>query len=258
MKKHAPRRRDPQSYRSRSYRGIAEKSDLCSTFIRIRETDLHILAESDVSACGQELAAQYRLQVEHYTEGNPAFATSLVPLPDDILAPPIIRDMLTAAQQTAVGPMAAVAGAIAEYVCRGLIDLGCNEVIVENGGDIFLQRSRDCTVAVFAGQSPLSNRVGLRLDADDMPMGICTSSGTVGHSLSLGEADSVTVLADSAVLADAAATRIGNEVGNYHEPSDGVNRALEAAEKIRGIRGVLVICADLLGASGRMELIPLD
>ena len=258
MKKKAHQSRSPESYRNRTYRGVAEKSGFCSTYIRIRETDLHILAESDVSAKAYELAAQFRLQVERYVDLWPEFATSLVSLPDDILAPPMIRAMLAAGQRASVGPMAAVAGAIAEFVCKGLIDEGYNEVIVENGGDIYLQRSNECTIAVFAGQSPLSNRVGLRLAADEMPAGICTSSGTVGHSLSLGVADSVTVLADSAVLADAAATRIGNEVGNGKEPRNGVNRALEAAEKINGIRGVLVICAELLGASGRVELVPLD
>ena len=154
--------------------------------------------------------------------------------------------------------MAAVAGAIAEFVCKGLIDEGCKEIIVENGGDIFLQRSSSSTIAVFAGESPLSNRVGLKLEPGEMPAGICTSSGTIGHSLSLGIADSVTVLADSAVLADAAATRIGNEVGDYKEPRQGVSRALETAEKIKGIRGVLVICGELLGASGKIELTPLD
>lgn len=250
--------RSPESYKNRTYRGVAENSGLCSTYIRIRETDLHILAESDVSTKAYELAAQFRLQVERYIDVLPQFETSLVPLPDDNLAPPMIRAMLAAGQRASVGPMAAVAGAIAEFVCKGLIDEGYNEVIVENGGDIYLQRSSDCTIAVFAGQSPLSNRVGLRLAADEMPAGICTSSGTVGHSLSLGAADSVTVLADSAVLADAAATRIGNKVGTGKEPRDGVNRALQAAGEINGIRGVLVICAELLGASGRVELVPLD
>jgi ApbE superfamily uncharacterized protein (UPF0280 family) len=95
-------------------------------------------------------------------------------------------------------------------------------------------------------QSPLSSRVGLRLAADEMPVGVCTSSGTVGHSLSLGSADSVTVLADSAVVADAAATRIGNDVGNYKNPRDGVQRALDTAAELAGIQGVLVICAELL------------
>lgn len=256
--KQVRRKRHPESYRNRTYRGIAEKSGLHSTFIKIRETDLHILAEADVSYKAHELAAQFRLQVENYIGSRPEFAETLTPLPEDALAPPIIRAMMTAGLTASVGPMAAVAGAIAEFVCRGLIDEGYNEVIVENGGDIYLQRSTDCTVAVFAGRSPLSNRVGIRLPADSMPTGICTSSGSVGHSLSLGVADSVTVIADSAILADAAATRLGNEVGNYSNPRDGVDLALDATGRIAGIRGVLVVCAELLGASGEIELIPLD
>ena len=109
--------------------------------------------------------------------------------------------------------MAAVAGAIAEYVGRSLLLQGVREVMVENGGDIFLSRKKDCTVAIFAGQSPLSNKVGVLIAGKDMPRAVCTSSGTVGHSLSFGDADSVTVLASSTPLADAVATRLGNEVG---------------------------------------------
>ncbi len=258
MKRDLRRARAPHSYRNRTYRGLAENSGLCSTYVRIRETDLHILAEADVSEQAGELAAQFRLQIENHIAAFPEFASSLAPLPDDMLAPPIIRAMLKAGREAAVGPMAAVAGAVAEFVCKGLIDRGYNEVIVENGGDIYLQRSTDCTVAVFAGRSPLSNRIGLKLAAGEMPVGVCTSSGTVGHSLSLGGADSVTVLADSAALADAAATRIGNEAGDCRNPRDGVNRALDTAAGLTGIRGVLVICAELMGATGRVELIPLE
>ncbi|MEE4164532.1 MAG: UPF0280 family protein, partial [Desulfocapsaceae bacterium] len=239
-------------------RGAAEKSGLCSTYVKIRETDLHILSEVDVSMKARELASRFRLQVERYIDSFPEFAISLVPLPDDMLAPPIIRAMLAAGSMAAVGPMAAVAGAVAEFVCKGLIDEGYNEVIVENGGDIYLQRSTDCIIAVFAGESPLSNRIGLKLVADEMPVGVCTSSGTIGHSLSFGCADSVTVLADSAVVADAAATRIGNDVGSYKNPRDGVQRALDAAAELAGIRGILVICAELMGVCGRVELVPLD
>jgi len=258
VNKNLHKSRRPDSYRKRTYRGVAERSNLCSAYIKIQETDLHILTDRDVSSRAHELALRFRLQVEHHIDLFPEFAATLTPMPDEILTPPIIRAMLAAGRTASVGPMAAVAGAIAEFVGKGLIDDGCNEVIVENGGDIYLRRSTDCTIAVFAGESPLSNRVGLKLGSDDMPAGICTSSGTIGHSLSMGMADSVTVLADSAILADAAATRIGNDVGNCKEPRDGVNRALETAEKIKGIRGVLVICNELLGASGKVELTPLD
>lgn len=252
------RRKDPHSYRSRTYRDRAEKAGLVSTFFRLKETDLHILAESDMTTIGGELATRYRLQVEQYVRHRPEFRTSLTPLPDDDIAPPIIREMLAAARIADVGPMAAVAGAISEYVCRGLIEAGQKEVIVENGGDIFLQRSQPCTIAVFAGESPLSNRVGVQIEAGQMPLGICTSSGTVGHSLSFGTADSVTVLADSGAIADAVATRLGNEVGAEQQERGGIDRALAAAECMADIQGVLVICGETIGAVGQIELVPLE
>lgn len=251
------RRKEPESYQNRSYRGAAEQSGLVSTYVTIRETDLHILAESDVREKARELATRFRLQIEGYIKKNPEFEKTLAPLSEDILAPPIIRDMIRAGLHASVGPMAAVAGAIAEYVGNGLLDKGLKEVIVENGGDLFLKRSRECTIAVFAGESPLSNRIGIKVAPADMPVGICTSSGTIGHSLSFGNADSVTVLADSAVLADAAATRIGNEVGEYKNARDGVDRALKEADSLTGIRGVLVVCGDVMGAAGKIEIVPI-
>ena len=257
MGKQSRRRPLPESYKTRTYRWLAERSELVSTYVKVKETDLHILAELDVSKVATELAVQFRLQVENYIAAHEMFASSLLPLPVDSVAPPMIREMMMAGQAAAVGPMAAVAGAIAHYVGKGLVDAGCCEVIVENGGDIYLHRSEHCTVAVFAGESPLSNRVGLSIAADQMPIGVCTSSGTVGHSLSMGCADSVTVLAESTVLADAAATRLGNEVGRNRDAQEGVSRALAAAKTISGIRGVLVICDEHLGASGMVELIPL-
>lgn len=255
--KEARRIKDPASYVNRSYRILAEQSGLVSTYIRIKETDLHILARSDVRQTGGELAARYRLQVEQYLGNHPEFGTSLTPLPTDDLAPPIIRDMLTAGQAAGVGPMAAVAGAISQYVGTGLLEAGQKEVIVENGGDIYMFRSEPSTIGVFAGESPLSNRIGLLIDPADMPIGICTSSGTVGHSLSFGSADSVTVLAPSAPAADAAATRLGNEVQNQKQPHEAVERALAVAGKVSGIIGTVVICGESIGAVGRVELVPL-
>lgn len=251
-------KKSADAYRERTYRKVAERSGLLSTYVCIRETDLHILAESDVSETASELATQFRLQVERYIEKLPEFGTSLTPLSDDITAPPIIRDMLSATRNAGVGPMAAVAGAISQYVCRGLIDAGHKNVIVENGGDIYLQRTGRCVIAVFAGESLLSSRIGLQLEPSMMPLGVCTSSGTVGHSLSFGSADSVTVLADSAVVADAVATRLGNEVGKGKQRREGVNRVLETAEQFSDIRGVLVICGKIMGAVGEMKLVPLD
>jgi ApbE superfamily uncharacterized protein (UPF0280 family) len=252
------RKKAPDSYRFRSYRSLAAELQLVSSYFRLRETDLHILAERDVCREASELATRFRLQIERYIARHPDFASSLQPLEFDPLAPPIIGRMLGAANDTGVGPMAAVAGGIAEYVGTGLLEAGCREIIVENGGDIFLKRSTSLTVSVFAGESPLSNRLGLRIDSGRMPLGICTSSGTVGHSLSFGLADSVTVLADSAFIADAAATRLGNEVGAEEDPQAGINRALGVSKTMVQLRGVLIIRGETIGAVGEVELVPLS
>lgn len=251
------RTKSPQSYRRRTYRDLVDQH-LVSTFFRLRETDLHVLADSDVSAVTGELATTFRMQVERYIEQYPEFMTALEPLGVDHLAPPIIREMQEAAELAGVGPMAAVAGGIAEFVARGLLEAGHKELIVENGGDIFLSRSKELTVSVFAGESILSNRLGLRILPEQMPLGICTSSGTVGHSLSFGNADSVTVLAESAFTADAVATRIGNEIGNERETRDVINHALHIASQIENIHGVLIICGETIGANGEIELKRLD
>jgi ApbE superfamily uncharacterized protein (UPF0280 family) len=256
--KHEKRKKEPQDYRERAYRNLVSSAGLLASQAQIKETDLHILADSDVAGQATDLILQYRAQLDSYIVKNPQFSASLDPLYDDNIAPPIIRDMLCAGAAAGVGPMAAVAGAIAEYVGKGLLALGSSEVMVENGGDIFLQRERDCSIAIFAGESPLSQRVGLRIARSSMPMGICTSSGTVGHSLSLGEADSVTVLSHSTALADAVATRLGNEVGAGVNSEFGIAKALNVAKGIDGIMGVVVICGERMGAIGDVELIKVD
>ena len=152
--------------------------------------------------------------------------------------------------------MAAVAGAIAEFVGKGLLDHGVDEVIVENGGDIFMKRNQECISSIFAGQSPLNQKVGIKIAQENMPMGVCTSSGSVGHSLSLGQADSVTVLAGSTPLADAAATRIGNEVSTKVAGND-IEHALEVAKTIPDLVGVVVIQGEQMGAWGNIDLVGL-
>lgn len=248
----------PESYRLRTYRGLASEDQLVSSFFRLKETDLHILAERDVTAEASELATRCRLQIEGYIAAHPEFGSALVPLGRNVLAPPIISSMLDAAIEAGVGPMASVAGAVAQSVACGLLEAGHKEIIVENGGDIYLSRSCGLTVSVYAGASPLSNRLGLKIEADGMPLGICTSSGTVGHSLSFGSADSVTVLADSAYVADAAATRLGNEVGREANRESGISRALEIGRAMAKLRGVLIICGETIGAAGDVELVPLS
>jgi len=252
-RKQQRKRPAPESYRERTYRGSITAGKLIAFEVQVKETDLQILAPADLREEATNLVFQCRSQLENYIAAHPTFLSSLIPLPPDPLAPPIVKEMQRAAQPAGVGPMAAVAGAVAEFVGRGLLALGCDEVVVENGGDIFLHRKEACVAAIFAGTSPLSNRVGISIAPEQMPLGVCTSSGRIGHSLSLGKADAVTVLAASTLLADAAATRLGNEVKTNND----IEQALAVARAIPGLTGVIIIREDRLGAWGEVELVRL-
>ncbi len=230
---------------------MVDQGSLQETSVTVQETDLHILAEQNVGAATHDLIVTCRSQIERYAARHPEFLTSLSPLPLDNLAPAIIKSMLKAAITADVGPMAAVAGTIAEFVGHGLVNKGLtSEVMVENGGDIFLLRKQECLSAIYAGESPLSNRIALRISPRQMPLGICTSSGSIGHSISFGLADSVTVLAPETALADTAATRLGNEL----QTDSDMAHTLEVAQNIPGLLGVVVIKNETMGAWGDIEL----
>ncbi len=253
MTRRPRRRKNPQAYRERSYRRL-HQAGLVATEVRVMETDLHILAPVPVEDRALVVVTEVRRQLEEYIADNPVFLESLAPLPMDSHAPPPVRAMLAAAATADVGPMAAVAGVIAEAVGVALLRQGLDEVIVENGGDLFVARGRECRIGIYAGESPLSGRVGLMLRPQQMPCGVCTSSGRIGHSLSMGVADAVVVRATSTALADAAATRLGNEVSPRPESID---RALEVARSIEGLAGVVIVSGERLGAWGEVELVPL-
>lgn len=251
-------RKDPFSYTQRSYRNRCNAEGGMGLHVKIKETDLYIQADRNVQRRAEELVLQARCQLEQYILHYPAFHTSLHPLPKDFTAPPLIQNMFDAGRKANVGPMAAVAGGIAEYVGTSLIGEGVEEIIIENGGDIFLLRKTPAVISIFAGESPLSNRVGIELAPTGLPWGVCTSSGTIGHSLSMGQADSVTVAAKSTYLADAVATRLGNEVGPRDGQKERIERTLKIAKEMEEITGVVIICGEFFGAVGDVKLVDLE
>jgi hypothetical protein len=240
------------SYQPRTYRSLADRKRLTAFSVTVKQTDLHVQAGSDLTVPARELALEHRGYLEAYIRRHPAFLSTLEPWPLTGPVPPVVGDMVAAGAAAGVGPMAAVAGAVAEHVGRGLL-AHSEEVIVENGGDIFLKTATPATVAVLAGASPLSLKVGVRVVCGDRPLGVCTSSGTVGHSLSFGKADAVCVVSRSCALADAAATAIGNRVRSGPDIVAGI----EFARGIRDIQAVVIIVGDRLGAWGEVEVVPL-
>ena len=188
--------------------------------------------------------------METYIRNHPDFRTSLLPLAEDDFAPPIIKDMLSQAKICGVGPMAGVAGAVSKFVGHDLLKLTEN-LIIENGGDIFLKSNTALTVSVYAGDSPLSYKINFKVRPDDTPLGVCTSSATVGPSISFGKADAVCVLSPSATLADAAASAIGNTVKSKID----ITKSLDYGMKIPGVSGIIIIIGSDMGVIGNVELV---
>ncbi|PKN70689.1 MAG: hypothetical protein CVU54_04845 [Deltaproteobacteria bacterium HGW-Deltaproteobacteria-12] len=238
------------NHEERTYRALINKDNLVSYRVKISESDLFIGSDTNLASRAEESLIKQRYFLEQYIKNHPEFRTSLLPLPLDNLAPPIIRNMLKKAKTCGVGPMASVAGAVAEFVGYDLLKLTEN-LVIENGGDIFLQTKNRLTVAVYAGESTLSYKVKIIVKPEDSPLGICTSSATVGPSLSFGSADAVCVTSMSATLADAAASAIGNKIKSRKD----IKKALDYGMKISGVRGIIIICGSEMGATGQIELV---
>jgi ApbE superfamily uncharacterized protein (UPF0280 family) len=237
----------------RFYRHWIKDSGLISFNVAVEQTDLFIRCRRNLKNKALNSVLKHRGSLEAYIGHHPLFQTTLDAYQAESGAPAIVKEMAKASQLAGVGPMAAVAGAIAEAVGRDLLAFS-PEVIVENGGDIFLKISKKRLVGIYAGQSSYTQKIALEIMPGETPLGIGTSSGTVGHSLSLGSADAVIGLSSSAALADAAATAIGNIVKNR----DDIPKAIEQARDIEGLCGVVIIIGDQMGVWGRVKIVPLS
>jgi len=231
------------------YRKRVHPKDLISFRVLIKETDLLVSSSRDLTQQTKERVYHYRRQLEDYIRSKSDFLSTLLPFPEDPFAPEIIREMISATRMFGVGPMAAVAGAIAQFVGSDLLK-HTEEVIVENGGDIFVKTKRPVTVSIFAGSSRLSDKLGLIIHPEEMPTGICTSSATVGHSLSLGTADAVCIVAQSASIADAAATALGNRITKRSK----LKSVVESMRGFKDIKGGVIVIGKTMATWGEIEL----
>ena len=236
-------------YVERNYRNKIKISDLTTYHVSIKETDLWISARKNLKPETEHIVHDLRFKLENYIQAHPEFLTALVPCPDDAYAPGIVRDMISCSKIAGVGPMASVAGAMAQYIANGLGKF-TDQVIIENGGDIFMKVKREVTVSIFAGTSPLSDKIGIVIPPKMMPLGVCSSSGRIGHSLSMGNSDVVCILSRSAVLADAAATALGNRIRTKKD----LRKISEHAGIIDGVLGGVAIMDDEMTAWGEVEL----
>lgn len=235
----------------RTYRSYpTESGDMVAFRVKVETTDLYIRASEDLTEQARAAAIRARRIIASHGAGRPEFLTSFAPLgePEGEINP-LLACMYRAARAADVGPMAAVAGAVAQYVAEELASLS-PEVTVENGGDIYIMGASDALVGIHAGRSPFSGKIAIEIAGTDLPLSVCTSSATVGPSISLGCADAATIIAKDGALADAAASALGNRI---KAPED-VEAALSHAMAIEGVEGALAIIGDRLGCMGNIRI----
>jgi ApbE superfamily uncharacterized protein (UPF0280 family) len=238
-------------YQRRFYRDGVGAKDLFREHIVVGESDLLVLTDKPLDRNFVEKRLRlYRFAIEEYIHKDRRFRTALKPLEVEIKAPKIIKAMAFYSKRARVGPMATVAGAIAQFLGQDLLNRNYKNVIIENGGDLFLKTTRTRLIGIYAGRSKVWNKLRLKIKPLDTPLGLCTSSGVLGHSLSFGNADSVTVLSRNACLADAVATAACNLVKTKKD----LKKALRFIRSIRGILGVVIIIKNNLMSWGRVQL----
>jgi ApbE superfamily uncharacterized protein (UPF0280 family) len=214
-----------------------------------KESRIKIMVDKKVliKEAVDELITQRRM-LEDYINSDPYFITALEPYTIDEKAPEIVTCMAEGAEVAGVGPMAAVAGTIAEFICKRLVRKGACIAIVENGGDIFAHTSEPVTVGLFSGNNRLGNRLAFELKKENTPLAICSSSSFLGHSLSFGKCDLATVFSKKGCIADAVATAACNKVIDEKD----IKEVLEWAGNLEGVDGVLIVKDNKCGLIGDM------
>ncbi len=237
-------------YEKRFYRDWTGSDGLETFEVAIDQSDLLISADRDLKNTALGALKRVRQEIQDYIASDGAFARALKPHPVPLDAPSVITAMAGSAAHWQVGPMAAVAGAVAQAVALDLLN-ETDAVIVENGGDVFAKTKNPLRFAVYAGEaSPFSDKLRFVVNAQD-GIGVCTSSKTVGPSLSLGNADAVVAIADDAAFADAAATAIANQIAC----SADVDRVLSEHEARGDLKGLIACQGNRLGLWGDIELV---
>lgn len=236
-------------YEQRFYRDWMGRGGLCRFAVKIGQSDLLILCDRDLERRAAEALGHVREEIEGQIAAEPGFGESLEPIEVGGGAVDVVRSMARAGRAWGVGPMAAVAGAVAEAVGRSLLE-ECETAIVENGGDVFVRSSEPVTLALYAGErSPFRDRLAFRVDGSD-GVGVCTSSGIVGPSLSFGRADAVVAISGDTAFADAAATAIANRI----QGPDDVEGVVQEEARREALDGLIACCSDRLGLWGDIEL----
>ena len=235
--------------REKFYRKLIEEKGLVKFEVKVEETDMLILAEKNLKKEIEEEVKYQRNILKSYIKSHPEFLHSFSPVEVES-EEKIIKLMSESSKLTSTGPMASVAGAMAEIVGKKFLKYS-RSIFIENGGDIFAKFDKDFTIGIYAGKSPFSMKIGIKMKKSEFPYGIGTSSGKIGHSFSYGDADAVSVISKSSAFSDGAATYFGNIVkGKIDE-----KKIEEELKKFPFIEGILIIREEKLFIWGNIELV---
>ena len=220
---------------------------------QLKETIVTIIAEKDayIEAAKKEIQKR-RNEIEQFIRKDEFFEVSLKPYNYSEKDPEIIKKMCESSEKLNVGPMATVAGVIAEYAIKAMISKGAKHAIVDNGGDIAIFSNRTVRVGIYTGNQN-TNRYAFQVLPKNKILGICTSSGKIGHSLSFGNTDAVTVFSHDVAIADAAATALGNLVYARQD----IKNAFKIFDGIEEITGAIIVIGDKIGLWGNVpQIVP--
>ena len=198
------------------YRNKISAEGRYSFRIDYKYTGLHIICDRDIKGELQEPVLSFYRDIESIIAGQADFEKSLAPIKAGKGSPQVIKEMCGAGEVFNVGPMASVAGALCDHLAKSIADR-CGFLMIENGGDVYIKSGSPVEVGIFTKNTCFKDKLTLLVEAGQTPCGICSSSGSFGHSLSLGKSDLVTVLSGTAAIADAAATSIANTINSEED-----------------------------------------
>lgn len=213
--------------------------------ICVGQTDMDVVADENLRETIYEYVVEARAIIEEKISMDSFFALTYDSYKPENRDHPLIRSMCEASVLAGVGPMASVAGAVADYTICHLVENGCCYAVLDNGGDIAMISDRDVVVRVFSGNDSVDG-IGMAVGPFDGVLSICSSSGKIGHSVSFGDADVCTVVSSDPVLADACATAMGNRISD----GDDLSEALERTCEVKGVRGCFASINGLVASCG--------
>ena len=245
-----------KEYKDRIYREHFRDDRWKGFVVKYKETDVWVgihqnSFRADMPDFTRKTVEKLRNSMDRYLMMDAQYATTLLPYQARENAPQMLKQMSEISYKSGIGPMSAVAGAFALHIAEELKKrFDIHEIIVENGGDIYADIKEDIDISIFAGSSPLSEKVGLQIEAKESPLGICTSSGTVGPSLSFGKADAVMIVCQDVLLADSYATAFANQI----QSSSDIPHVLEMINRKKEILSALLIKDDKMGVTGKFKM----